>query len=1632
MAIIGQGIINAGAMTGGVGTIDAATLQGHPASYFTPMTTTAGISGAVANLQQQMTGVQNLTSRVVFKEAFTGNGSSNTFNLNGTILNAAFATGAWGSGYIVISMTAYITDLNGNVIYDSIIPIYRDKIQVTSVDSSGLVTTDFIPLAGQQGYIWYWYQLTTTDSLSYYYREDFVTYAESEAGTDVATAVYVGPTPFSNVVVKITDVTVDDALHAIDNYVAALSGAGTGSIGGSIEANQVAFGVDTNTVSGISGFTYDGYTLSVINGGTLPPVLPNLGLQVVDNINTYLQVDFQNLSDGDEASTDIVVTNNAGDDDDNWFDMGINGSNFSMPYWTVNGSSDAYLYANNANVAIGTASVGKEIVIFTGGTQTTNIRAKFTDTKIEFTPASSIVPGDTGFIFTGAINTGIATGTESHDILFNLGRIVTWEQGNVPEQSAVSIVPPTYAGEGPTTNTFTDASTVTIEGAPVAGANAVITNPKALWVKSGVVQVDGAISVTGDINLNGDSVATLSTVATISGDLQSQIDNISLTPGATGPIGITGATGVAGSNGATGVSGINGATGVAGSNGATGVSGASGVAGINGASGVAGINGASGATGVAGINGATGVGGSTGPVINHNLLPNIQGGTTDEYYHLTASEYANISGAGAVNTSVQLPWKYDNSTVSGDPGSSKFRLNNLTVASSTELYISRTTNNAVDGYNILNNLGIGDKIYLQRSDDATQAILVTISGTKTNNTTWFSIPITVDSAAASPTFTDKKVFSFLLINYTDLSGFVPYTGATSDVNLGAHKLTADAVVFNNAGVSSAPRQITWNEAEKTFNMGLTDDVTLQVGQEDLLRVHNGTGSDIANGQPVYICGYEIDDEPIVALASAVNSTDTSTLVAGVATETIPVSGHGFATFRGKVRNVNTAGYTAGQRIYLGEIPGTFTAVTSGFAISSHVNGIGYIGIVDAISGSIYVRITNEPIVLSLSNTERNILTGDNASTGIYDYSGMTIATSASFTVPFLKGWIVTNTGSNVTSPSVINVVYNGGTYPVTNLATSDYTHIFIDSDGIISQQPALPHPSERRDKIYLGKIYHYSRFSIQFIENNPDYSISPFSAMRDMFSPISIINDGITVYPDGNNLSFNKSAGNLYSLGINWTNDQKSPNMISYSASLPVPAFYYATRLQASYPPVSLIDPTKYDLAGVITSVPGAGGTATNQRIYQYTNGYIVVQYGQQSYGSLAAAIAGIQAETFVKLPALTGGAILLGVLSVTKNCTDLKNTNRAKFVPAGIFGDVTGGTAGISTTTLQNSYDNSTNPEIITDVTLGAVTFKNGTGNADDVTSVIEGQNTGGSVTSSILADGTGHFAYGVVDSISGAPGSIVTHSATGKLLDSGILATSLTPLTTTATISGSLQAQIDNLILSPGATGPMGPSGATGVTGASGVGLTGATGVSGASGVAGINGATGVSGASGAAGVNGATGVSGASGVNGATGVSGASGVAGVNGATGVSGASGVSGVNGATGVSGASGAAGVNGATGVSGASGVAGADGATGVAGINGATGVTGATGAGLTGATGISGSTGPIGATGPASPGGAPTDATLTYDIDGNLSTLTDASGDKAFYYDGGGSLVAISGSGAYVSKWFTYDIDGNLVFIDVA
>lgn len=88
-----------------------------------------------------------------------------------------------------------------------------------------------------------------------------------------------------------------------------------------------------------------------------------------------------------------------------------------------------------------------------------------------------------GLLFQAGAHTGLTANTEFIDFNLGLARTVTFQDGSITEQRAVSIGAPTYDFDS--SGTITTASTVSIEGAPVAGANATITDTYALLTKSG-------------------------------------------------------------------------------------------------------------------------------------------------------------------------------------------------------------------------------------------------------------------------------------------------------------------------------------------------------------------------------------------------------------------------------------------------------------------------------------------------------------------------------------------------------------------------------------------------------------------------------------------------------------------------------------------------------------------------------------------------------------------------------------------------------------------------------------------------------------------------------------------------------------------------------------------------------------------------------------------------------------------------------------------------------------------------------------------------------------------------------------------------------------------------------------------
>jgi hypothetical protein len=360
------------------------------------------------------------------------------------------------------------------------------------------------------------------------------------------------------------------------------------------------------------------------------------------------------------------------------------------------------------------------------------------------------------------------------------------------------------------------------------------------------------------------------------------------------------------------------------------------------------------------------------------------------------------------------------------------------------------------------------------------------------------------------------------------------------------------------------------------------------------------------------------------------------------------------------------------------------------------------------------------------------------STGVYSFAGATLNSgdpTHKIDIPAALGYIVDNTGAHAVSPVITAISYAGQTaVSITNIATADATYFLVNSSGVLVQQTSHPTAQERRDNIFITKVAHTNRSTIVSINNTADYCVSPMSSLRDMFEAISLINDGIVCYPNGANLNFNTTAGNLYGMGINWSANPKAPNTVTVAAKVPAP-FFYRTRTGGSTGLVSLIDPTSYDVGGTVTSIAGGGNTSTNQRVYLYPTGIINIQYGQTTYTSIANAIAGQKSETFVKAPNAVGSAILIGILTVRKGATDLSNSTHGVFTPASVFGESVGGVNGISTTTLQQAYDNSVTPEIATNATLGALSIRRGSG--ADTDAVFETLNGGGVVTFSVNGNG-------------------------------------------------------------------------------------------------------------------------------------------------------------------------------------------------------------------------------------------------------------------------------------------------------
>jgi hypothetical protein len=98
-------------------------------------------------------------------------------------------------------------------------------------------------------------------------------------------------------------------------------------------------------------------------------------------IDNYLQLNIQNRSDGENASSDVVASANNASETANFIDMGINSSGYtSTTYPIIGGINTAYLYSTGRDLVIGNASNNRNLIFFTNGFDVADEKMRITNT----------------------------------------------------------------------------------------------------------------------------------------------------------------------------------------------------------------------------------------------------------------------------------------------------------------------------------------------------------------------------------------------------------------------------------------------------------------------------------------------------------------------------------------------------------------------------------------------------------------------------------------------------------------------------------------------------------------------------------------------------------------------------------------------------------------------------------------------------------------------------------------------------------------------------------------------------------------------------------------------------------------------------------------------------------------------------------------------------------------------------------------------------------------------------------------------------------------------------------------------------------------------------------------------------
>lgn len=235
------------------------------------------------------------------------------------------------------------------------------------------------------------------------------------------------------------------------------------------------------------------------------------------------------------------------------------------------------------------------------------------------------------------------------------------------------------------------------------------------------------------------------------------------------------------------------------------------------------------------------------------------------------------------------------------------------------------------------------------------------------------------------------------------------------------------------------------------------------------------------------------------------------------------------------------------------------------------------------------------------------------------------------------------------------------------------TFVLIDSAGAVVQQATPPTRAQFRTHLVIG---FFARSGATIVETKslaavlgqPEMQLYDLARGLGGFSLTSLDN---AISPNGANLMVNTSGGSLFFPASNLPNYQ-DPHVVSLTAQTPATFNRItATSILAGF--FTTIDAANYDPGGlgVITPVGGGAFTSTIFRVFvlgaSVPGNEMFIQYGQNTYASLATALDAIGSDPFVTHPVFVRQN-LAGWIVAIRTATDLSDTTQARFVRASKF----------------------------------------------------------------------------------------------------------------------------------------------------------------------------------------------------------------------------------------------------------------------------------------------------------------------------------------------------------------------------